>query len=300
MEILGLGYLGLEANDPQAWSQYAPSVLGMALGPSDDDTVYLRMDDRHWRIAVYPGKRDRLSFLGWELKDRPSFEAALETLDAAGIPFKLGDNDLEEERGVHTLAQFQGPDGFDHELFYGHSYLPYSFVPGRSMAGFLAGDLGLGHVVLVVPEFTEEIDHFAREVMGFNWFGHGLKKGLLGFYRARLNPRSHNIGYIGRAGYRGIDHIGIEVLELDDVGMAYDLAEAYGVTIQRTMGRHVQDPSISFYHRTPTGLGIEYMWGTAMFPAETFEERRAKQFALWGLKLLDTTPSSHVQPIENA
>jgi hypothetical protein len=167
------------------------------------------------------------------------------------------------------------------------------------MAGFQADRLGVGHVVLVVPKYSPEIDQFMREIMGFNWFGHGLKRGPFGFYRAKLNPRSHNIAYQEIPGHHGIDHIGIEVKELDDVGIAYDLAEADGLKIQRTLGRHVQDPSISFYHQAPTGLGMEYIWGARMFPAVDFEERRAKQFALWGLKIVDTTRSSHVLPITN-
>ncbi|MDQ1694853.1 MAG: hypothetical protein QOJ03_206, partial [Frankiaceae bacterium] len=110
MDILGLGYLGIESPNVEEWSEYGPQVLGFGLAPSERGTVLLRMDERHHRIAVRQGERDQLSYLGWELRNRPAFLDALKALDAAGIAYTVGDGALEEERSVHGVAWFTGPD----------------------------------------------------------------------------------------------------------------------------------------------------------------------------------------------
>src|SRR5205807_3226577 len=83
MDILGLGYVGIESPNVEEWSEYGPQVLGFGLAPSERGTVLLRMDERHHRIAVRHGERDQLSYLGWELRNRPAFFEALKVLDRA-------------------------------------------------------------------------------------------------------------------------------------------------------------------------------------------------------------------------
>lgn len=283
MDILGLGYLGLQSPTAKAWREYGPDVLGMELNLSrNDDSVYLRMDEQDYRLAVHPGPQDRLGYLGWELRHRPAWEAAVERLQSSGYDVVMGDAALEDQRGVHAVATLLGPDGYQHEFYYGRLFHP-DFRPGRPMrGGFSTGKYGLGHVVLVVPEITPELDLWYRDTMGFRWFGHGPRKDSLVFYRPRLNPHSHSIAYAPMAGKHGLYHIGIEVEDLDDLGVAYDLVREAGLPIYRTMGRHTQDPVISFYSYSPSGGIIEYIWGTVDMPEEDFQEKKPRQLSVWG------------------
>jgi extradiol dioxygenase len=271
MDIKALGYIGFESPNLDQWEQYATDVLGLAVGPSSPDgTLYLRMDDRRHRIAIHPGAQDGLRCLGWEVVDREAFDTAVEELKHWGYSPELAESDLLEERGVQGLARFSDPAGFPHEIFYAQRFEPGSFRPGRAMFGkFLAGHLGIGHAVMIVPEVTEELTHFARAVLGlrvFNDYDVTLpstgERGRVVFYRC--NPRSHAIGYIGLPGKSGLHHFCIEVQELDDVGVALDRAVDAEVPITLTLGRHQVDPMISFYMRTPGGFDLEYGQGGLM------------------------------------
>lgn len=300
MDILGLGYLGLESPEAKTWREYGPEVLGMGLndsGSASGDAVLLTLDDRHHRIAVRNGDTDRLSYLGWEMRDRFAFEAGVQKLRDAGVDVTVGDDALAAERAVHGVAQFVAPDGFNHELYYGHGFMTHSYRPGRPCGGFVAEGSGLGHVVLIVPELTPEITRFNREVLGFDWFGYGMYKGRAEFYRPKLQRRTHSIAYIGVPGLHGMDHIGLELKELDDVGIAYDLVQERGLPIHMTMGRHTQDPCISFYSYTPTGGKIEYIWGGAEYPQEEFFETKAERLSVWGHKVVETKGASTVHPV---
>jgi extradiol dioxygenase len=302
VDILGLGYIGLESPNAKLWRAYGPEVLGMGLNgaDSDGDAVLLTMDDRHHRIAVRPGDSDRLSYLGWETRDRFSFEDGIEKLQKAGVNVTVGDDALADERAVHGVAQFVGPDGFNHEIFYGHGFMSHSFRPGRPFSGFVAERSGVGHVVLIVPELTDEITRFNREVLGFDWFGYGMLRGRAEFFRPNLQRRTHSLAYIAVPGMRGMDHIGIEVKELDDVGIAYDLVQERGLDIHMTLGRHTQDPCISFYSYTPTGGKIEYIWGGAEYPQDEFFETKAEQLSVWGHQVVEKKGASTVHPVDSA
>lgn len=298
MDIVGLGYLGLESPRATEWAEYGPQVLGLGLSPSEQEgTVLLRMDERHHRIAVRTGPRDRLAYLGWELLNAYAFDAALAKLDAEGIPYTVGDSALEEERGVHAVAWFIGPDRQRHELFYGQWFERHSFLPGRPHAGFVAGEGGLGHVVLAMPEFTEELEHFITNVMQFKWYGQGMAKGRLRFYRPKLNNRTHAVGYALMPGMYGLQHVGLEVQELDDVGIAYDLVQERGIQLMATLGRHTQDPVISFYSYTPGGFPVEYLWGGVEDTDERpFVEMRPKKLSVWGHKFTGAPPPATLIP----
>jgi 2,3-dihydroxybiphenyl 1,2-dioxygenase len=298
MEIRGIGYLGFRSPTAKEWLDYGTDVLGMQVAErGDDETVYLKMDDRAWRIAMHPGEQDALAYIGWELTDRYAFEAAVSKLEAAGYDVTRGDQELVATRGVIDLAQFTDPVGYEHELFYGLAFHPNSFTPGRAHYGFPSGDSGVGHVVLVVPEYPPELDHLLAEVMGMRWFGFGHGAGRnTGFWATKLNEQSHNIAYVTFPGHFGINHIGIPVKELDDVGIAYDKVMEKELPLVMTLGRHTQDPVVSFYSQTPTGFNIEYLW---IDPTRRYDHYQvnAQSLSVWGHQVVGSMMPPTIAPV---
>jgi 3,4-dihydroxy-9,10-secoandrosta-1,3,5(10)-triene-9,17-dione 4,5-dioxygenase len=55
-----------------------------------------------------------------------------------------------------------------------------------------------------------------------------------------------------------LQHIMLEVEDLDSVGRAYDRCVDAGVTMLTTIGKHTNDHVVSFYCSSPSGLTIEY------------------------------------------
>jgi extradiol dioxygenase len=92
-------------------------------------------------------------------------------------------------------------------------------------------------------------------------------------------------------GTYGLQHLGLEVEELDDVGIAYDLVQEQGIQLMATLGRHTQDPVISFYSYTPGGFPVEYLWGGVEDTDERpFVEMRPKKLSVWGHKFTGAPP----------
>jgi extradiol dioxygenase len=303
MEITGLGYIGFNTRAVDEWLTLAPEVFGFQLAPRGaDGSLYLRMDDRAWRIALHPGADDEVSYLGWELRGRCEFEAALGELKAADVSVTVASGDLCASRRVSGMAYFFDPAGFRHEIFYAQEFEPGSFLPGRPISGFVAGRLGLGHAILAVPEVTDELRNFAIKILGFRIFAGyrtvGPRGEILGLEFYRCNPRSHCMAYIPAADARGLTHVGLEVHSLDDVGRAWDLVQERNIPIKMSLGRHTMDNLVSFYIRSPSGFELEYGTGGDLLDDATFIMQKPNKAEVWGHKFMLKGWGSTVKPVK--
>ena len=60
IDIRGLAYIVAESTDLARWKSYAEGVLGMMSASAADGALYLKMDERQFRILVLPGARDAI------------------------------------------------------------------------------------------------------------------------------------------------------------------------------------------------------------------------------------------------
>jgi extradiol dioxygenase len=61
----------------------------------------------------------------------------------------------------------------------------------------------------------------------------------------------------------------IQVDNIDDVGLAYDLILKHQIPIASTLGRHSNDEMISFYIESPSGFLLEYGFGGGVAKAQS-------------------------------
>jgi extradiol dioxygenase len=286
MRVRALGYVGVESPEAKQWEEFGPEILGLQRVDGDQaGSVYLRMDERHHRLAVHPGPKDRLAYLGWEMAGDDDLAEAAEELARDGIEITEGTEDECEERAVRRMISVTDPGGARHEFFYGQLSLPGQFQPGRPLSGFVTGDQGLGHVVCVVPDLVAATRFYKRL---------GFKKSdeIYAFIDAHFfhcNPRHHSLAITEIPRVRGLHHIMIQLENLDDVGLAYDLVQARNIPLTMTLGRHPNDRMVSFYVRTPSGFEIEYGWG-ALEVGEDWTVTQYDAVSVWGHKMVGTSP----------
>jgi 2,3-dihydroxybiphenyl 1,2-dioxygenase len=265
--IRNLAYIGFCSPHADEWRTFGPEVLGAQLGPDGPDgAVRLRVDDAMWRITIHPGDADDLAYLGWADDDLAATIAAVE---AAGFAVK---DDA-----------FVDPFGFRHELVTGIDQGP-QFAPGRPMSGFVTGEQGLGHVVLMVPDLDAG-EAFYTDVLGFRR-SDSIESGLsLRFLHcAGHAARHHTVAMASVPGMVGMHHLMLEVQTLDDVGTALDVVNARQLRLAMTLGRHTNDLMTSFYVRTPSGFEIEYGTGGLVVDDDTWEVQVLEGQSIWGHK----------------
>jgi 2,3-dihydroxybiphenyl 1,2-dioxygenase len=288
VDINGIGYLGFESTKLDEWRSYGPEVMGFQIAKIEADpaSLYFKLDDRRHRFAFHPGKIDRLAYIGWEARGRLEFNAAVDKFRAAGVEVTVGDAALCQLRGVKELIRFRDPVGYQHELFYAQKWSPRSFIAGRPHGGFLCGQRGMGHVVVMTPEYPPELERFLIDLMGFSWYGSGAGKGRTGFFRAKLNTfSSHDIAYGHAPGRMGIQHVGLFVKTVRDVGETYDLVKKRNLPLMMKLGQHTQDPHMSFYHFNPSGFAFECIVELEPWHPDGFE-LNPESLSTWGHELV--------------
>ncbi len=279
MNLLSLGYVGISTSSAIDWRDYGTGLLGLQLVDRSARTLAFRMDDRSQRIHVEEDGGDGCRFFGWEVADAAALDAAGAELEARGIAVTRGSAALADQRRVAELISFHDPVGNRVELFRGAEIADTPFRPGRSISGFRTGPLGMGHVVLTA-ERIEEVMPFYQDILGFRLSDYALKPFKAYFFH--VNPRHHSLAFV-ETGRKGVHHLMMELMSLDDVGQGYDLAQMRPDNIGATLGRHTNDFMTSFYSWTPSRFMVEYGWGGREIDPQSWRpEELAHGPSLWG------------------
>ncbi|MFH8446022.1 VOC family protein [Streptomyces sp. NPDC018026] len=286
--VSALGYIGIGARDLDAWQTFATEILGLQVTRTADeenvDTLFLRMDSRHHRIAVRAGE-DALSYVGWEVANEANLDAQVSELESAGVTVKENPQ-LAEVRGVVRLFQFEDPAGFHLELFYGAATVAEPFVSPTGVHFTTQDpegrDLGLGHIVLAAPD-TEKMVDFYLNTLGFRVTDRITYKPLVLTF-THVNPRHHSLAFgpAAEGAKPYMDHFMLEVESIDAVGRALDEVRAREISLTATLGRHTNDGMLSFYMKSPSGIGVEYGTEGKLIDDDTWTVTNWNAAAFWG------------------
>jgi 3,4-dihydroxy-9,10-secoandrosta-1,3,5(10)-triene-9,17-dione 4,5-dioxygenase len=299
--VQSLGYLRIESADLPAWRELGVRALGLVEGRGPEPgALYLRMDDFPARLVIVPGERDRLLSAGWEVAGEPELAGVQRALAAAGVAVKAGTAAELADRRVGQLLRFDDPAGNAVEVFCGAALEHH---PAVSPYGnrFVTGRMGLGHVVLPVPDDDDAALRFYADVLGFRLrdsmrmapelFGKPAGGPPAWMRFLGCNPRHHSLALAPFPAPAGIVHLMIEVAELDDVGQAMDRCARRGYPASATLGRHANDLMVSFYVRTPGGFDIEYGTDGRQVDDATWASRETTAISLWGHRF--SAPGAH-------
>lgn len=287
IRIESLAYVVAECGDPERWRQFGEQVVGLQAVEAADGGLYLKMDDRDFRIAVLAGRQDRYVASGWEVADEAAFDEARRVLKEHKVRFEAGDETLCAARRMQQLLRFHDPSGNCHELGWGHRSSFTRFVSPVGVPHFVTGELGMGHTVLPAQPF-DATWHFFREVLGF---------GLSDLYRHRApgsdtvqrihfahcaNGRHHSLALFEGAVPSGCVHLMVEMPTMDEVGRAHDRMQRQSAKLMATLGRHVNDHMTSFYVATPSGFALEIGYGGRVLDWSRHQVFETTAVSLWG------------------
>ncbi len=281
--IQRLAYLGFGVSDLAVWERFATGVLGTKVARRFDDGAFtLRMDGRAERFFVERGSDD-LVFLGWEVDDRAALEDCATRLEKAGVRVVAGTDEEKALRQVDGMLKFTDPGGIPVEIVYGHARAAEPFRSDVVKSGFVADELGLGHLVISTRNRDESRD-FYIDVLGFRLSDHIVCD--LGNYHVdiaflHVNGRHHSLAMGGPMPKR-VHHFMLEVQHLDDVGLCLDRAMDAGVIVEQGLGRHPNDKMFSFYAQTPSGFQFEFGWGGRIVDDAVWEPTTYDCISEWG------------------
>lgn len=266
MAVTSLGYVIIETTQPERWRHFAGSVLGlMQADEGPDGSLRWRIDERPFRLAVVAGNTDRFVSAGWEFRDSDALDACIASLRSADVPIRVGGESEAANRLAKRIVFCGDPCGNQLELYVGRANDCAPFASPLGLSGFVAGEQGMGHVVLPAPEL-ERMRAFYKKHLGFGdtdemWLdmtGNPADPRLGLYFLHADNRRHHSLALMGAPMPSGCVHIMLEARSLDDVGRALDRCVASGAHISSSLGRHSNDLMLSFYVRTPSGFDLEF------------------------------------------
>lgn len=287
MEIVALGYIGVQSQRLPDWCGFAGDLLGMQTIDKAAKVRAFRMDDRKQRLIVDGNVSDGAVTIGWEVARRDDLERLATRLDASDLAVRRGSAALADQRHVSELIYFRDPAGNRLEVFWQPELADTAFVPGRPISGFKTGPLGMGHIVLNVQD-AGPLLAFYRDLLGFKVSDYGLSP--IEMYFFHVNERHHSFAVIG-TGRSDLHHFMVEMQSLDDVGQGYDLALEQRDRIAYTLGRHTNDWMTSFYATSPSGFFVECGWGGRQIDVENWQPHETFDGpSYWGHDRLHQTP----------
>ena len=265
MAVKSLGYVIFDLKDPKAWVDFGTGVLGLVEGKRSGKTRFLRMDSAPFRYMLREANEDKMYASGFDVGGKAAYARQIKKLEEAGVKVKAGSDAQARKRAVAAFSYFSDPSGNRVEIFYGREKGD-KCKPGHGISKFVTGKMGMGHVVLPAPDF-EETSGFYTDLLGFGvsddltlpGFAEGMPDQRLHFMHA-ANPRHHTLALYNFPNPTGLIHVMVEVSTVDEVGCGLDRANAAGVPVIASIGRHSyeNDHMFSFYMMGPGGFAVEY------------------------------------------
>ena len=273
-----LAYVVLDTADLDAWTRFAQDILGFE-AVRDGANLRLRMDARPYRYLVRQSEGERLPILGWQVADAVTLDTVSGRLGDLGLEVSRLDEAALLARRADGGVRFRCRNGIDHELVHGLGPLS-SFVPPGDVTGYVTSPGGLGHVVWSVPD-VEAMDRLMIDA-----FRMTLREdiptpaGQGHFYGC--NARHHSLAVFSAPALR-LEHLMVEMADLDDVGRAMDQVSSRAeYEMLQPLGRHRTDHMVSFYVRTPSGFGMEVGYGGLLCDERWADVRDSSRRRPWG------------------
>jgi len=277
--IRSLGYVGVSTDNLARWRDFGSHLLGLQAADVRAKMLAFRMDGQTQRIQVFENGQSGLQYVGWDVGNATALQSLAAHLEQHPVKLHAGSRSLAEQRCVCDFLWLHDPAGNRLEFFHGAGEATRPFCPGRNIGGFRTGAMGLGHVVLMC-ERLDEMLAFYTDVLGFkisDWVLSPFKA-----YFLHVNARHHSLALV-QGTHSVCHHLMLEMLHLDDVGHAYDLAQQRGENIGVTLGRHANDYMLSFYTESPSRFMVEIGWGGRQIDPQTWQPVELAQGpSTWG------------------
>ena len=285
-----LGYFVFKATDLNAWRTFCTDIVGMQLSKlSNDNTLYLRIDNQQQRVVIEKSEEDDLSAVGWELASEQALDKLVRHIQSLGVTIIQADADFCKQRGVEKAFVCTDPNGVNHELYFAAAIVPLSdsFRSPVLKSSFLAGRLGAGHYVAIAQQ-AEATQHFYQQVLCLR---------LSDYIRGEVAPggpildatfmhtktgRHHSAAFAQMPFPKKLHHFMVQVDDINDVGLACQRCKDAGIPLFMELGHHPNDQMFSFYAQTPGGFGLEVGWGGIIIEEDNWVTKTYSQLSDWG------------------
>jgi hypothetical protein len=158
---------------------------------------------------------------------------------------------------------------------------------------FVTGASGMGHVAIASKDAMRMHGYFQNvfDARLSDFILERIGPMQLRIRFLRVNERHHSVAIANVQGKAvnpistNVQHVNIQVAELDDMVTAFERVTSEGFTMMWSIGQHTNDRELSFYCRTPSGFELEVGWNPIIVTPEleeTWEPTTHQGISMWG------------------
>lgn len=284
---VSMGYTVIESMHLKKWETLLHDGIGLHLDP-ESDALRCRLDDHQCRMLVKKGVAENLVALGLELADEAALKVVLNRVRSAGMAIAEHTGPEAKLRGVERFWAFKGPKNLTIEC---HTNPTKSHRPPQMLCqGFVTGEQGFGHIAMVTKRQADVFAFWQRlfDIRHTDDVQEYRSGARLHFQFLRFNKRHHSIALASTPKLpldpirTTVQHVQMQMLDLNDVTMAYERCKSLGFQISMGIGQHANDRAVSFYVRTPSGFDLECGWNPRTVMEETWKGQIWDTSSIWG------------------
>lgn len=283
-----LGYVIAESQKFDEWIRFMQKCLGLHLAEQTEQQLSFRIDDYAKRFIVQRGDAEDVTHIGFQVASKSVLAQILGRFDQREIAYAIGDTADAQARGVQAFWYLQGPKGIQLELFIDEVRTDQPLTMQSS--GFYTADSGMGHVAITSKK-PEKMIRFWQEFFDArltDTVEQKINGVTLDVTFLRLNERHHSIAVAETRGVHldpirtSIQHMNLQVLDLEDVTMAYQRCKDNGFAVAWEVGQHTNDREVSFYVASPSGFEVELGWAPIKIDEATWQPIKHTSISVWG------------------
>lgn len=290
MIVNSLGYVVISTRKTEEWHRFLTGVVGAMSAGSQDGVALYRVDGRPYRFWIEAGETEQLIASAFEVSDAAALAQLADAVASAGHPVRHASDEEARARRVQKMFATSDPAGNGLEFFCGADDSSEPFLSPAGVAGFVTGEMGMGHSVLPAPDY--EASHaFYRDVLGFGdtdlprfYLQGGDSDPGMGFAFLHGGGGRHHAVALAEcpAPPSRCIHLMLEMTTLIDVGRCHDRMRAAAIPESATLGRHVNDEMTGFYMQTPSGFDLEIGCDGLVIDPASWAPTAHQQISTWG------------------
>ena len=283
-----LGYVIAQSQKFDDWVCFMQKCLGLHLAEHTEQQLSFRIDDYQKRFIVQRGDAEDVTHIGFQVENQQVLDQILWRFDFRGIQYIQGSVEDAGNRGVKSFWALKGPKEIQVELFIDEVRVDQPL--NMLASGFYTADSGMGHVAITSRK-PEKMIRFWQEFFDArltDTIEQKINGVTLDVTFLRLNERHHSIAVAETRGVHldpirtAIQHMNLQVLDLEDVTMAYQRCKDHGFPVAWEVGQHTNDREVSFYVASPSGFEIELGWAPIKIDEASWQPVKHTSISVWG------------------
>lgn len=242
MKIERVGHVAITVPDVPLAAEFYQNILGLAIASQSNGATFLRCNQEHHCVALYPGEMSTLHHLGLKVSDEDTLDQARRELTLQGISIE---SKHYNEPGHGSSLLFRDNDGHLIELYatmetIAEPLAPLSYRPTK-----------LGHLNFLTSALPKAVDFYTK-ILGFK------QSDTMGNSGAwlRCNHDHHGLAFI-QAPATMVHHYAFEVANWNAMKDFCDNLYRNGERILYGVSRHGPGENLFAYIGDASGNVIE-------------------------------------------